>query len=491
MMSDQTQTALISITGALGIRGWAHLDAVLLASLATQSPLLLVGPHGTAKSLLIERIAGALGLSMRHYNASLLNYDDLVGIPMPEEGNTKLRFIATPGAIWDAEFVFFDEISRCRPDLQNKMFPIVHERKIVGIHLHQLRHRWAAMNPPSPDDPDLQDTTKEYYLGAEPLDPALADRFQFVVPVPNWREMEKDDRRRIVALNGISGDRADAQDKLIGTEAQTFPLAELVERAAAYIPELEEQYGEWLADYIVYVVDLLEQAKLPQSPRRARMLARSVIAIHAARLVLEGQDADLETSAEIALVFSLPQTAGEVPPGRATIVAAHRQAWEIASLIEDDGWRQVLEEFDPARRILLADELQFSDDDLSRLITQAMSKTESEGKLIALATALFLAYREQRALTPAAWEPVTRLASNVLEPRVMSVSIPNNGPDIAIWREIQEWLKSRDQYDNVQAWMERNFVLSGFPDLWRVEGWREALEYFRTTLTLFGISEAA
>src|SRR5690606_8513934 len=138
MMSDQTQTALISITGALGIRGRAHLDAVLLASLATQSPLLLVGPHGTAKSLLIERIAGALGLSMRHYNASLLNYDDLVGIPMPEEGNTKLRFIATPGAIWDAEFVFFDEISRCRPDLQNKMFPIIHERRVAGIQLNKL-----------------------------------------------------------------------------------------------------------------------------------------------------------------------------------------------------------------------------------------------------------------------------------------------------------------------------------------------------------------
>src|SRR5687767_11808370 len=107
------ETTLIhdGITGVLGVRGWAHLDAVLLAALATEAPLLLIGPHGTAKSLLVERIAQALGLPMRHYNAALLNYDDLVGIPLPDETGSSLRFITTPGTIWDAGFVFFDEIS--------------------------------------------------------------------------------------------------------------------------------------------------------------------------------------------------------------------------------------------------------------------------------------------------------------------------------------------------------------------------------------------
>ncbi len=477
------------ITGALGIRGWAHLDPVLLAALATESPLLLVGPHGTAKSLLIERVAGALGMSMRHYNASLLNYDDLVGIPMPEEGNSRLRFIATPGAIWDAEFVFFDEISRCRPDLQNKMFPIVHEKRIVGIHLDRLRHRWAAMNPPSPDDPDKQDSGTEFYLGAEPLDPALADRFQFIIPVPNWKELGRADRRQIVMLDGGESDRADVSDKLAGEAMRAFPLAELVAHTAALLQHLETDYGEWLADYIVYAVDLLEQAKLPQSPRRARMLARSVVAVHAARLVLEGADVELEDSAELALIYGLPQTASEVPPGQATIVAAHKQAWEIASLIEDDNWRQVLEEFDPARRILLADELEFADEDLSRLITQSLSSTGSEARLVALATALFLSFRSRRDLTPAAWEPLARLAGQVLEPRQQNVTAQNNSADMNVWNEIQDWLKSREQKEGRQAWLERNFVLNGFPERWRTDAWREALDYFRTTLTLFGITE--
>src|SRR5438552_4173586 len=47
------------LTRGLGIHGWSRLDPVLLAALATEAPLLLVGPHGTAKTLLVERLAGA------------------------------------------------------------------------------------------------------------------------------------------------------------------------------------------------------------------------------------------------------------------------------------------------------------------------------------------------------------------------------------------------------------------------------------------------
>ena len=67
----------------LGLIGLASIEAPVLAALATEEPLLLIGPHGTAKSLMLTRIAAALGLAFRHYNASLLNFDDLVGFPLP------------------------------------------------------------------------------------------------------------------------------------------------------------------------------------------------------------------------------------------------------------------------------------------------------------------------------------------------------------------------------------------------------------------------
>jgi MoxR-like ATPase len=479
-MINQNHTTRLHITRSLGIQGWGHLDAVLLASLATESPLLLVGPHGTAKSLLIERMAGTLGLSMRHYNASLLNYDDLVGIPIPEEGNDSLRFIATPGSIWDAEFVFFDEISRCRPDLQNKMFPIIHERRIAGIQLERLRHRWAAMNPPAPDEPDASNQAVTYYLGSEPLDPALADRFPFIIAVPDWRQLSKDDRRRLVSWKDNP-----TEDGVI---YEVPPLPQLVAGCAALLRSLEEKFDEWLTDYIVLVVDLLEKAQLPQSPRRARMLARSVVAVHAARMVLEGETAELETSAEIALMFGLPQNAAEVPPSEATIAAVHKQAWEIASLMEDDAWRQILEEPDTARRIILADQLAFDDLDISRLITQALGSEASEARRISLATAIFLAYQARRDLTPAAWEPIVNLSSRVLEARPMSFTI-RPGSDMTAWQEIKEWLGSPDRRTDFTGLLERNYILGSFPEVWRRDNWREALERFRADLKLFGLEE--
>jgi MoxR-like ATPase len=73
------------LTRPLGLLGWERLEPVLLAALTTKDPLLLIGRHGTAKSFLLERLAQALGLVYRFYNASLINYDDLVGIPLPDE----------------------------------------------------------------------------------------------------------------------------------------------------------------------------------------------------------------------------------------------------------------------------------------------------------------------------------------------------------------------------------------------------------------------
>ena len=67
------------LTRPLGLLGWEKLEPVLLAALTTREPLLLIGRHGTAKSFLLERLAQALGLIYRFYNASLINYDDLVG----------------------------------------------------------------------------------------------------------------------------------------------------------------------------------------------------------------------------------------------------------------------------------------------------------------------------------------------------------------------------------------------------------------------------
>ena len=70
-----------SLLSSIGLFGLLDLEPIILAALVTEAPLLLIGPHGTGKSLLLTRIAEVLGLEFRHYNSSLLNFDDLVGFP--------------------------------------------------------------------------------------------------------------------------------------------------------------------------------------------------------------------------------------------------------------------------------------------------------------------------------------------------------------------------------------------------------------------------
>jgi hypothetical protein len=57
------------------------------------------------------------------------------------------------------------------------------------------------------------------------------------------------------------------------------------------------------------------------------------------------------------------------------------------------------------------------------------------------------------------------------------------------WQEIQDWLETRPEQDSALAWLERNYVLSGFPDLWRRYKWPEAVERFRSDLMLFNVEE--
>jgi MoxR-like ATPase len=90
--------------------------------------------------------------------------------------------------------VFVDELNRTRPDLQNKLFPIIHERRVQGVELEKLRYRWAAMNPATKGDND----NEEQYLGAEPLDPALADRFGFLIEVPDWCDLSEAERTEVL-----------------------------------------------------------------------------------------------------------------------------------------------------------------------------------------------------------------------------------------------------------------------------------------------------
>jgi MoxR-like ATPase len=319
----------------LGLQGLQSIAPVLVAALATEEALLLIGPHGTAKSLLLTRVATALGLEFRHYNASLLNFDDLVGFPMPGKDG-QLEYIKTPAAIWGAGAVIFDEISRCRPDIQNKLFPIIHERKVQGLPLTALRYRWSAMNPPSTDDND------NGYLGSEPLDAALADRFAFVVEMPDWSSLSDSEQLAIVMADEVLIRAADAQY-----------LAEVIARTRRYLPAVRMDMGAGAASYVRTLMALLAQANIVLSPRRGGMLYRAVLAVNAAALALD-PGADAAEAALLAVTYALPQRAQGIAIPAVKLLAAHREAWRLANIAPNDPLNAILCTADPLRRLQLA-----------------------------------------------------------------------------------------------------------------------------------------
>ncbi len=336
-MHRDSHSRFISVLRPLGIVGYDAIEPAIVAALATEEPLLLISDHGAAKTLLLLRIAEALGLSIRHYNASLLQFDDLAGFPIPDDKGG-IRYAAAPGAIWGAEAVFIDEIGRCRPETANKLFPIIHEKKIQGIPLDSLRYRWAATNPPP--EASGAEAHDNLYEGVEVLDPALADRFSYIVRLPLFSELSDADRSDVI--RGIGGSfRPGAGEQ----------LREAVETTRRLIPSITADITDGVVGYVLSLLPGLSKAQITIGGRRAATLARNFTAIWAARLMLgrptgEGAFAD-------ALCRSIPDIVRR-NIAQSTLLAAHKSAWKATTLSKSDPRRVLCGITDPVERALLA-----------------------------------------------------------------------------------------------------------------------------------------
>ena len=292
----------------LGVYGFDRHETTILASLVTEDPLLLVGRSGTGKTFLLNTLSEALGLEHRHYNASLISFDDLVGFPYPDEAHTTVRFLETPATVWGAESVLIDEISRCKPEHQNRLFSLVHERRLQGLPLKRLRYRWAAMNPCTSDQGGTED-----YSGSEALDAALADRFALIVTAADWSELTVAQQQAIVAPSGEG--RVTPPNEPLRTA-----LAGWRERFLAQVNACPPQ----VTAYVTTVASALNGAGVRISPRRARLVARSLVA---ATIV-----ANRATSAVFRGVLdcSLPHSTWGQAVEPVVVAAAHRAAWDAS-----------------------------------------------------------------------------------------------------------------------------------------------------------------
>lgn len=324
---------------SLNLFGLDYLDAVILAALTDEKPLLLIGGHGTAKSELLNRIAIALKLDHRHYNASLISFDDLIGYPVPNKNRTQLEYLHTPGDIWSAESAFLDEISRCKPEHQNRLFSIIHERRIQGLPLTNLRYRWAAMNPAPARDDNEYDDEQEQYTGSFPLDAALADRFPYIVQIPMLEQISAGERLRIIAeggayhANGLAG--------------------ELLEESRSLLEGCTIDERHWSARYVNALVIPLKQAGLAISGRRAVSLSQTILSLNVAHKVL-GTRVNLKNGALDALRHGLPQVAQGLKIRESLVKTIHKGAVQEADAPSGGIWQAIRNELDPVKRVHMA-----------------------------------------------------------------------------------------------------------------------------------------
>jgi len=301
----------------IGVYGYEPVEPVVLAALVSGDPLLLVGRSGTGKTFLLNSLSEALELEHRHYNASLIAFDDLVGFPWPEEATGGIRYIQTPATVWGAQSVLIDEINRCKPEHQNRLFSLVHERRIQGLKLDRLEYRWAAMNPPGLD----QSADGAGYTGCEPLDTALADRFAFVVKVADWQDLSLTDWKAIADPRGdgrISRDSCGLKDR-IASGRKKFEV-------------LIKDPTTLALEYARQVTDALLEAGVRLSPRRVRQLCRNLLALESVCVWPR------EQIYRLGLECSLPQQAAPCPPDPAVIAAAHRSAWSLCASDGEEKW---------------------------------------------------------------------------------------------------------------------------------------------------------
>lgn len=456
---------------ALGLEGWDELEPVVLASLCAEAPLLLVGPHGSAKSFALERLAASLGLRFRAYNASLLHFDDLVGIPLPDESGKGLRYVSTPTSIWDAEVVFVDELNRTRPELQNKIFPIVHERRVQGVSLTELRHRWAAMNPPVREEAKPGEAN---YLGAEPLDPALADRFAFVVEAPSWGELSTAQKTRV-----LHGSLRKAAEGLVDVKP-------FVERARLWFELLRESAPARLVDYFVTLAQLrVNGGAVPFSTRRIAMLLQNALAVQAARVALVenagGEVAvravDWETSVWLAFLHGSPQLAETGTLDRAAMRAFHRQAWALCGLAEGDPWRELLTIPDLVERAVRAVVLGpvVPDEQLGQLVVDGVESVPVPAHRDATALALYLAVHRERSLPATAIESLSQRIARVLAPGQRDVVVLDTKAGLA--REVGQ-LEAEGTGNPTRDAYVRNLLEALLPDGYAGTSPREVRDRF-------------
>ncbi len=271
MTPDDVRALASAIRGevAKAIVGQEPVIDHLLIALFAGGHVLLEGPPGTAKTLLAQSFAAALGLDYGRiqFTPDLLP-GDILGSNLFNFQTS--QFTLTRGPIF-CELLLADEINRTPPKTQAALLEAMQERRITldGTG-HRLSDRFTVIATQNPIESQ----------GVYPLPEAQLDRFLFKVLVDYPDAAEE---ARIVRRHAQGGTSLRPADLGIGAVTDAGQLGAAIATAGAVT------LADSVIDYIVRLVratrgnaDLVSGA----SPRAAVLLAGAA----RARAALDGRD---------------------------------------------------------------------------------------------------------------------------------------------------------------------------------------------------------
>jgi len=293
----------------LGIYGWNEKDEdLVMASLLTGDPLLLIGNHGCAKTHLANKVAEALGKRFLVYDASKAMFEDVLGYPNVEKlKQGVVEYVPSKVTVWDKELILIDELNRAIPELQSKWLEIIRSRKIMGFPT-QVKWVWAAMNPIT-------------YSATQALDEALIGRFALFIYPPNVLQMSEQDRIKVT--QHINGDDAPSLSEWLPgcngmtvsretTDAAGAQMRLMLCRAAGNFQHLRDEMTT-LSEFLARFADLLMRetnGEISLDGRRLGFIYRNILAnrsVELAKAEVLGSDlGSFVESARYAVQSSIP-----------------------------------------------------------------------------------------------------------------------------------------------------------------------------------------